>query len=469
MTRTGTITVAAGQISARLMNEAAATLAEVDETIASAAEQGAELLVLPECAYPAYLLGSIGSYRAGDHLSSVAFLEWLRNQAARRHLHIVCGFVEDTGDRLHNAAVLIDDQGCILGQVHKRFLWHTDHAWFTPGTEIRAVDSRLGRIGILICADARVPEIVATLAADGAELLAMPTCWINTARQPGQFANIQVEFLIEARAREFSIPFVCADKCGQELPPIGYVGQSRIVAADGALLAEAPADRPAVIVADIQPRPARPSFISEPCRARLLDARPTPMARRRRPKRITVAVVPGNIAKQRATEASARAWWESFRGCGVNLLISDIEQQDRAEQLFRLARAFDIHAALSASCAEVFDLGPARVGCLVGQSIHGFAPARALALDGAEVLLVFDMPDDLALLRTRAAENRVFLLGVTQRTAVIIGPGGEILASCDRESPIEIVLEIDLSEAAEKLVAPETDIFVQRQPRFFRL
>ncbi len=469
MTRMRTITVAAGQISALLMNEAAATLTRIEETIASAAEQGAELLVLPECAYPAYLLGSIGSYRAGDHLSSAAFLEWLRDQATRRRLHLVCGFVEDTGESLHNAAILIDDRGCILGQVYKRFLWHADHEWFTPGTEIRTFDSRLGRIGILICAEARVPEIIATLAADGAELLAMPTCWINAARQPGQYANMQVEFLIEARAREFSIPFICADKCGQELPPIGYVGQSRIVAADGTVLAEAPPDRPAVIVADIQPRPARPSSIGEPCRARLLDARSALNPMRRQPKRITVAAVPGHRARQRMADASAKTWLESLRGRGVNLLLSDIDQQDHAEQLSRLVRPFDIHAALFPSYTEVYDLGSARVGCLGGQAIQGFAPARALTLDGAEILLVFDIPDDLALLRTRAAENRVFLLGVGPKKAIIIGPGGEILADGGGNPPIEIVAEIDLSDAAEKLVAPKTDIIAQRQPQAYRL
>ena len=69
MSTTGrTVTVAAGQITARLMNEAAETLVALEQAIQQAAAAKVELLVLPECAYPAYLLGSVVSYRAGDHI-----------------------------------------------------------------------------------------------------------------------------------------------------------------------------------------------------------------------------------------------------------------------------------------------------------------------------------------------------------------------------------------------------------------
>src|SRR5205085_9190046 len=133
-----------------------------------------------------------------------------------------------------------------------------DHDWFAPGQEIRAFDSSLGRIGVAICAEMRDPELLATLAADGAKLLAVPTCLINTARDPGKYQNPQVEFVIEARAREFGFPIVCADKWGVELGEVGYVGQSRIVRADGSLAAEAAPTGDALIVSRVLlDRPAR--------------------------------------------------------------------------------------------------------------------------------------------------------------------------------------------------------------------
>src|SRR5690606_38641377 len=105
------------------------------------------LLVLPECAYPAYLLGSAESFRAGDHLSSREFLEWLAGQAAEYRLHIVCGYVEDTGDALYNSAILLGPDGRRLGNARKRFLWHVDQDWFCRGEEIAAFETEIGKIG----------------------------------------------------------------------------------------------------------------------------------------------------------------------------------------------------------------------------------------------------------------------------------------------------------------------------------
>ena len=115
----------------------------------------------------AYLLGSILSYREGDHLSGEAFVAWLAERAAKNRMTLVCGLVEDTGAALHNTAVVIDDQGHEVGRARKRFLWNADRDWYTPGHEIRAFDTPAGRLGVVICAEARVPEIIATLVPTG--------------------------------------------------------------------------------------------------------------------------------------------------------------------------------------------------------------------------------------------------------------------------------------------------------------
>src|SRR5262249_1283523 len=127
-----TITVAAAQLAARQMNDATAALDGIATSIKRAAEKRVDLLVLPECAYPAYLIGSVDSYRAGDHLSSEEFVAWLTRRAASHRLHIICGFVEDAKHSLFNSAIFIDDRGRELGRVRKRFLWNADHDWFAP-------------------------------------------------------------------------------------------------------------------------------------------------------------------------------------------------------------------------------------------------------------------------------------------------------------------------------------------------
>ncbi|GMU23544.1 MAG: hypothetical protein AMXMBFR13_36220 [Phycisphaerae bacterium] len=466
-----TVTVAAGQLVARLMNDAPATLASIEALINRAAAMRVELLVLPECAYPAYLLGSVTSYRAGDHLSGKQYVHWLQERAERHRLHIVSGFVEEADEVLHNSAVLIDDRGQEVGRSRKRFLWHADHEWFAPGNEIRAFDTRLGRVGMVICAETRVPEILATLTADGAELIALPTCWINHARESGRFENPQVEYLMEARAREFGVPFVCADKCGLELGAVGYVGQSRIIRADGTVAAEAPPTGETVIAARMPLRRPNRLWISERRREALLEADAAgehPITPAGDERLIRVAAMPTVVANQRYTGSMGEGLFEPLRKRDVQLLLVNMGQEAPAEQLAMMARAFDMHAVGFPTEAGLFRLGAARVGCVAGQWVRSFAAARALSLAGAEILMLFDIPDDLPLLRTRALENRVFVMGVSERWAVIIAPDGTILGRSASSDPREVIAQIDLTDAANKQVAPKTDVFAERRVDLYR-
>lgn len=462
------ITVAAAQLTARLMNEAPRTLASIEGAIQRAAGKRVDLLVLPESAYPAYLIGSIDSYREGDHLTGEQYVAWLAEQARRHRLHLISGFVEDPPDRLYNAAVFIDDQGREIGRARKRFLWHMDQEWFTPGETIEAFDSALGRVGIVTCAETRAPEIVATLVADGAEILAMPTCWINAASEPGQYYNIQVDYLIEARAREFDVPFVCADKSGFELGKVGYVGQSRIVRADGSVAAEAPTTGETVVAARLVPHPPRRLWMSDARRKRLLDPAPARRPEGGSARRVTLAAMPTHVANQRFEGGMGESLFEPLAWRGVGLLMVNMSTDQAAEQLQMLGRAFDIHAIGFPHRADAFPLGPARVGCVAGQWSRSFAAARSLALDGAEVLFFFDVPRDLPMLRTRAVENRVFVAGAGDRWAVVIGPDGRVLGQSDTHQPHETVVEIDLAEAADKNVAPRTDVFNERRAGLYR-
>ncbi len=462
-----TIRAAAGQIEARLMNEADATCEALDRVIAGAAAQGARLLVLPECAYPAYLIGSVQSYRSGGHMDSAAFLAWLAQRAARHRLHIVCGFVEDNGEALHNAAVLLDDHGRELGRSRKRFLWNADLDWYEPGTEIQAFDTSLGRIGIAICAETRVPEILATLAADGAGLIAMPTCWINGARDPGHYFNPQVAFLVEARAREFGLPFVCADKFGLEMAATGYVGQSRIVRADGTLAAAAPPTGETVVVADIAPGMARRVWLTDAQRRRLAGPA-VGLASPSEPRRVRLAAVPQTVVHARPGGAMGDELFEPLRRQGVALAVINVAHEAQAERLGMLANAFDLKALTWPDRLGVFEAGPARVAVLPSRWVHSFVAARIAALDGAEVLAVFDMPEDLAVLRTRALENRIYVIAAGATVGAIIGPDGEVLDEVPPGESRQAVAEVDLNRALDKCVAPGTDIFAQRRPEMYR-
>lgn len=463
--RSEPVVVAAGQLQSRLMNEAAATLDSIATLIVQAADSGARLLVLPECAYPAYLLGSVESYRTGDHLSSRAFLDWLGARAAKHRLHIVSGYVEDTGEALYNSAILLGPEGRPLANVRKRFLWNVDQDWFCPGQEIAACQTAIGRIGIIICAETRVPEILATQVADGVELFAMPTCWINNARQPGEYRNPQPEFLIEARSREFGVPFVCADKSGMELTA-GYVGQSCIVTPDEGMVTKAPYTGEALVVSEITPRRPNRIWAADSRRSRLLSEEPATKPDRQERCELTVAAISTAMFEARFTGDKGEQLFKPLADEGVRLLVANVPHEAHAERMSLLARAFDVEAIGFPLRPDVFTQAGARVGCMAGQWLRSFAAGRALALDGAEIITCFDEAGDLSMLRTRALENRVFVVGVAAEASVIIGPDAGILARGTADMPA--VARIDLAQASDKIVAPRTDVFAQRRPKFYR-
>lgn len=426
------VRVAAGQMVAHSIDHAADAWPAIDRLIARAVEAGADLLVLPECTYPAYFLGSRERLSAADILPTAAVLERLSARAAAARIHLCCGIAEQAANgRLFNSAVLIDPTGRLIGMARKTFLWDCDCRWFIPGEAIGVFDTAIGRIGIMICADARVPEIAATLATRKAQFVAMPTAWVNTSGDPTRLYNIQPDFLIEARAREFAMPFVCADKSGPETP-LHYVGRSLIADAAGRMLARAPETGECLITADLSPGTPRAPYLSPRIRDRLL--RPTSQE--------------GPAALHNSTMLSRSAASTTRAAAAANLVV---RPDDAAPALVRLSVS-----------AGAFDCGGARSAALERGEAAGFAVIRALALEGVQVICVPEAPDDLQTLRARAAENRVFILSDGLFGKAIIAPDGGVLATAGPDQPIQAT--VNAADADRKRFTPETDMWAGRRP-----
>lgn len=417
----------------------------VTRIVNEAAERGAILVVLPECTYPAYWLQSAERYRSGGFLSSADGLARFGEIAARHRIALCVGFVEARGERLFNAAALIDASGKTLGVCRKSVLWDCDNEWFAPGEAIQPIDSPIGRIGIVICADARAPETIATLVRRGAELIVVPTAWVNASTRPGEFRNIQAEFLIRARAAEFDVPFVCADKSGSEAP-LRYVGTSQVVTAQGDVVAIAGPTGEDLLVADIDIAPGR-SHDASPAMLDDLRSAPAVVEPWRTGRLVRMAVWP------LATAGAVRSMHAAHAASDVELALLGAELHMRAVR----------------GEGGAPDSPDYRVTQLTGEALHTFHAARAAALRGARVIAFCGVADnDERWLRTRAAENRVFVLAVSANRAWIVAPSGEVFA---REGPNgePARAEADLAIADDKHVTPRTHIWEQRRPRLYDL
>ncbi len=403
---------ACGQMTATTLEEGPSVWEAAERLAGQAASAGTDLLVLPETTYPAYWLESAARYMQPDIERTGAVLERYSRMAARHSLWLIVGVVEEDRGKLFNSAAVIDRGGRLIGMARKNFLWDCDNRWFAPGESMSVFDSEFGRLGVLICADARAPEIAASLVCGGARFIAQPTAWVNASRVRRTYRNIQTDFLIRARAMEFGVPFLSASKSGREGNHFEYVGQSLIVAADGTELARAPVGGEHLIVAEVEAGEPRAPRLDERTLGRLLGSE-----------------------RSSATPASPTR-------CRLKLK----------------ADADAVAAALEAAGA--------RVARLSSPDLGSFAPGRCAAVDGAQVIVARGRVSDDVFVRSRAAENRVYVITAAEGVQYVVHPEGSVMW---RESEWSDEVELDLSIADDKRFTPETDMWQQRRTACYRL
>jgi 5-aminopentanamidase len=214
-----------------------------------AAGAGAELLVLPECALPGYMFGSLEEAMPFAEEIPGRSTEVLEQACRRLGIHVVCGLLERDGDLLHNAAVLVGPGG-LVGSYRKTHLPFLGVDRFTtPGEELTVFDTALGRIGVEICYDLRFPEVTRMLALRGADIVAHPTNFPMAAK-------VQTELITVARAAENRIYLLTANRVGKERWG-EFCGWSQIVDPFGKRLAEANETEETLLVADVDVEKAR--------------------------------------------------------------------------------------------------------------------------------------------------------------------------------------------------------------------
>ena len=232
------------------LGEIARNLDAIVTRMDEASAQGAELIVLPECAVTGYVFeSSEAAHEAAQELQGEP-LDVLERACARLGLHAVCGMLSRDGDELRNRSLLVGPDGLLAtyDKTHLPFLG-VDR-FVTAGTDaLEPVDTPLGRIGLLICYDLRFPEATRSLALQGADLIAHPTNWPVAAR-----AN--AEFITRTRAHENLVYLLTSNRVGIE-QGTEFCGWSQIVAPSGARLAEADAASEVLLLAEVNVEEAR--------------------------------------------------------------------------------------------------------------------------------------------------------------------------------------------------------------------
>ena len=247
---------------APVLGDLPTNVAKGARAIREAAENGADLIVLPEMANSGYVVNSSSEARALAERpeDSPAAASWLK-LAQEYGAYIVAGFGEKVSDtELYNSALILGPSG-ILGSYRKTHLFYEEKLYYRPGDlGFPVFELPFGRIGILICYDLRFPEASRILALRGADVICVPTNWVSM-MTPDRLWDAQgycqANYVAIANAAMNQVFMACADRVGEERG-VKFLGCSLIIDPAGTPLAgPASADGDEVLVAEVNLSTAR--------------------------------------------------------------------------------------------------------------------------------------------------------------------------------------------------------------------
>jgi len=224
--------------------------ADVDDNVttalslaAAAADDGAALVVLPECF--AYLGPEEGKLPIAEPLPGGGpILDRCRALARERRIELVLGGFWEAGDdpkHVRNACVHLRADGEIGSIYRKIHLFDVDLPDGTalresetvePGTMTVVADTAVGKLGLSVCYDLRFPELYRALVDGGAIALAVPAAFTLTTGKD------HWHVLLRARAIEAQSYVVAAAQTGHHYGTRVSYGHALVCDPWGTVLSE---------------------------------------------------------------------------------------------------------------------------------------------------------------------------------------------------------------------------------------
>jgi predicted amidohydrolase len=248
------ITVAVAQVDIAWL-EPEKNLQRMQHALEEVADGGhADLVVLPELANSGWVKGRDKRFgreymRLGERIPG-PFVEGLADCAKRYRFHVVAGLLEahaTVPGTVYNTGVMISPDGEVIGHHRKMHIPGEERHYFYPGNTRVMVETELGNIGLIVCADRRFPELTRVLTLMGAEMVCCPS-------------NIPGGKMAEDPERAYAVPrcralenrifFIESNRVGTQ-EELEFSGRSSVAGPTGELLARSETDQEEVIRATL--------------------------------------------------------------------------------------------------------------------------------------------------------------------------------------------------------------------------
>ncbi|MGM0437927.1 MAG: carbon-nitrogen hydrolase family protein [Bacillota bacterium] len=499
---------------------------DIINLIDKAAAKKPDLIVLPESAYPAYFLG-YDEEKCEESLKYIdRVINDLKNKAKNYGIYIAAGIVLKENNKKYNGGILINRQGEIIATTKKSNLWHFDHKWLESGDIADVVDTEFGKIGLMICADGRAPEIPRILAIRGAEIIIDLANLTSTGRDPKKLSNAQLDYMLATRAIENNVWLIMADKIGLEANTVLYAGGSCVINPEGEFINRATPDKEEILVTEIDLKDNSSLAVNRIAKDYSILAEKTEKLPIYKKMKKTVKIAESEM------QISA-VQFEYEKGNSANYFkltkkfVQQLEIQDskiivlpeldkkidlikttkkikdilknkktiiiltgyksEANNLFKEVKVFskekDYGYYQKVHISKEEDLKQGKVerglvktpygdlGLMIDQ--EGLLPevSRKLMLMGADLIIWngdYHHSKEQTIIRSRAAENKIFIVKAGKKGSYITTPGGNIIAAT----------LIDINQAISKLilppyslaktVVPGTNVVLDRKPKLYK-
>ncbi|MEA5570902.1 carbon-nitrogen hydrolase family protein [Calothrix sp. UHCC 0171] len=231
-------------------------LAQAEEFIDLAVNQGAQLVGLPE---NFAFMGEENEKLAQANSIAQETEKFLKTMAQRYQVTILGGGfpVPAESGKVYNTALLIDANGQELSRYHKVHLFdvnvpdgntYRESSTVMAGKELPeiCVTEKLGNIGLSVCYDVRFPELYRHLSEKGADILFVPAAFTAfTGKDHWQV-------LLQARAIENTCYVIAPAQTGINYARRQTHGHAMIIDPWGVILADA-GEKPGIAIAEINP------------------------------------------------------------------------------------------------------------------------------------------------------------------------------------------------------------------------
>ena len=199
-----------------------------EEKIRQAAEQGAELVVLPEMWNTAYDLTRLESIADVEGKQTKELLSKL---AKELHIHIVGGSVSTKrGIHFYNTMYVVNTAGELIAVYDKAHLFKLmdEHLYLEAGNSKNLFTVNDVQMAGVICYDLRFPEWFRAHSLNGAKIIFVPAQWPD--RRIDHW-----KILLQARAIENQCYIVAVNRIGED-PNNSFNGHSMVVSPWGEVL-----------------------------------------------------------------------------------------------------------------------------------------------------------------------------------------------------------------------------------------